>query len=149
MSREHGLDDKDLQLVNLLQRDAWMTYAQIGDSVHLSASAVQRRIEKLKKAGIITGATATIDPSVLGRKIRNYLLLELHDDSKRALDRMVNELRACEEIAFVDLVTGKFDIIMAMDSVDMESFADFAMNKLNANPNIRHCWTLTRLKQLF
>ena len=52
------------------------------------------------------------------------------------------------EVAEVDLVTGKFDLVVALDMEDMESFSEFAMNSLNQNANIKHCWTLTRLKKL-
>ena len=71
------------------------------------------------------------------------------NDSKAALDHLVGELRDCEELECVELVTGRFVVVIAMDCADMDSFADIAMSRLNTNPNIRHCWTLTRLKQLY
>jgi len=148
MAEELKLDEKDRDIADLLRQDAWMTHVQIGERVNLSPSAVQRRVERMRSAGAITGARASVSPKMLGRKIRIYVLIELHDDSGPSLDAIVRDLRAFPEIAEVDLLAGIYDLILAADFSDMESFADFAMEKLNTNKNIRHCHTLTRLKNL-
>ena len=42
------LDARDRQIVSLLQGDAWLTYVELAARVHLSASAVQRRVERMR-----------------------------------------------------------------------------------------------------
>ena len=148
MAEELALDDKDRKLLQLLEQNAWITHAEAGEEVHLSASAVQRRIEKLRSSGIIRGARATIDKSRTGLGLRVYLVLELKDDSRASLDQIVADIEGHDEVVQVDLVSGKFDIIMMLDCSNTETFTDFAMSKINANPNIKHCWTLMRLQQL-
>ena len=148
MAKKRQLDEKDLKLVELLRENAWITHAAAGEAVHLSASAVQRRIDRLLSEGVITGAKAVVNDSLIGRKLHAYLLLELNDDSQSALESLVEELQAHPEVTQVDLVSGKFDIILTVDCEDTDSFTEFAMNTLNPNQNIRHCWTLMRLKKL-
>lgn len=142
------MDEKDKEIIELLSRDAWRTHASIGEQVHLSPSAVQRRIERLRAKGVISGATATIDPSGLGRKTRLYFLLELESDSSAQLDALARELKTHEEVSTVELLAGKFDILLTVDCENAESFFEFTMASLNENENVRHCWTLTRLKKL-
>ena len=148
MAGQQKLDQKDREIAGLLQQDAWMTNAQVGDRVNLSPSAVQRRIERLRAIGAIAGARALLDPALFGRKIRIYVMIELHDDSASSLDAIVRDLCGFPEVVEVNLLTGIFDLILIADFADMESYADFAMEKLNINRNIKHCHTLTRLKNL-
>lgn len=148
MSGDKELDKKDLTIVQLLREDAWLTHAKIGEAVHLSPSAVQRRIERLRETGVITGASATVDPSALKRPFRAYLLLELHNDGAKALDELAASLRARPEVTALELLLGQYDILLTVDCDDTEHFSDFAMDALNKNENIKHCSTLTRLKEL-
>lgn len=142
------LDDKDLRIVQMLREDAWSTCRQIGEAVHLSASAVQRRITSLKKQGVITGARATIDAALAGQRLRMFLLLELREDNAPALESLVAALRDQPEVSGVDLLAGKFDVLLTLDCEDTERFSELAMRLVNTDPNVRHCWTLTRIKQL-
>ncbi len=148
MTANRPLDEKDLEILRLLQDDAWTTHTALGEIVHLSASAVQRRIRRLRSEGVITGARATVDTSKIGHGLRVYLLLELHDDGAKSLEALEKELAAYPEITRVDLLSGKFDIIVVLDCRDMERFSDIAMTTINRNSNVRHCWTLTKLKTL-
>lgn len=141
-------DEKDLEIVRLLMDDAWLTQAQIGERVNLSPSAVQRRIDRLRASGVITGATATIDPAALRKPTRLYLLLELNDDGKASLDHLVDSLKQGGDISSVDLLAGAHDVLVTVDCDDIEAFFDYAMEALNENTNVRHCSTLTRIRRL-
>lgn len=148
MTANQLLDERDLEILRQLQSDAWITHTALGEIVNLSASAVQRRIRRLKNAGVITGAKATVDTTKTGQGLRVYLLLELQNDSADSLNAFRKELAEYDEIARVDLLSGKFDVIVVLDCRDMESFTDFAMATINQNSNVRHCWTLIKLKTL-
>ena len=148
MVAEKTIDKKDREIVALLRDDAWLTHTQIGERVNLSPSTVQRRIDRLRGSGVITGARATIDPSALQGPTRLYLLLELNDDSRPSLDGILDSLSARDEITGVDVLAGAFDVLLTVDCDNIEAFFSFAMTALNENNNIRHCTTLTRLKQM-
>jgi Lrp/AsnC family leucine-responsive transcriptional regulator len=60
------LDEKDLEIVAALQDDARATFADVGERVGLSASAVHQRVRKLEQAGVIRGYRAIIDPEAVG-----------------------------------------------------------------------------------
>ncbi len=148
MSENYQLDDKDREIIRLLKEDAWLTHSKIGDAIYLSPSAVQRRIERLRSKGIIIGATIQTDPKALDRRLRMHILLELHNDGTEELEKLTNQLKNQPEVSNVDLTLGKFDILMTIDCEDIDAFTNFAMNILNSDPNIRHCFTLTKLKTL-
>jgi Lrp/AsnC family leucine-responsive transcriptional regulator len=60
------LDERDLDIVAALQDDARATYADIGQRVGLSPSAVHDRVRKLEQQGVIQGYRAVVDHQALG-----------------------------------------------------------------------------------
>lgn len=58
----HGMDEKDEQIIRLLRRDARMTYSEIGEQIGLSRTAVKTRVSALEKSGVIKGYHAAVDP---------------------------------------------------------------------------------------
>ncbi len=63
------LDERDLDILAALQDDARATYADVGQRVGLSASAVHDRVRKLEHAGVIRGYRAVVDPEALGLSV--------------------------------------------------------------------------------
>lgn len=66
MESKLELDIKDWQLIEALQQDARLGYAELGRKVHLSAPAVAERVKRLEEGGVIRGYRAVIEPKALG-----------------------------------------------------------------------------------
>ena len=64
--RQIGLDNANLRLVDELQRDARLSFAELGRRVGLSSPAVAERLARLEEEGVITGYHAEVDPRALG-----------------------------------------------------------------------------------
>lgn len=132
-----------------MARDAWLSYVDLGASVNLSASAVQRRVERLIEDGIITGARAEVSPQALGKPLRLYVLVELQDESKTALAKFSKRIAAWPDLVEAHYVTGTSDIVLVLQASDMEAYAAFADEHLNGDANVRRYKTLTSLRRLF
>ena len=74
------LDKFDISLLAALQKDAHATNQQVGEQIHLSASQVSRRIQRLETSGIIRRYVALLDPAALGLGVRamSYVTLSRH-----------------------------------------------------------------------
>lgn len=57
---EGKLDDKDMQILNLLSNDARMPYSDIGNRIGLTRTAAKNRVVAMERAGIIKGYRADI-----------------------------------------------------------------------------------------
>ncbi|MFC5742501.1 Lrp/AsnC family transcriptional regulator [Dyella tabacisoli] len=66
MESKVELDNKDWQLIEALQQDARLGYAELGRKVRLSAPAVAERVKRLEEVGVIRGYRAVINPKQLG-----------------------------------------------------------------------------------
>ena len=60
------VDERDAGILARLEADARATYAEIGEAVGLSPSAVHDRVRKLEQAGVIRGYRAELSPEALG-----------------------------------------------------------------------------------
>jgi Lrp/AsnC family leucine-responsive transcriptional regulator len=60
------IDLTDRRILNELTTDGRVSIAELGRRVSLSAPAVAERVQRLERAGVITGYRAEIDPRRLG-----------------------------------------------------------------------------------
>src|SRR3989338_8307603 len=60
------LDRTDKTILRQLQRDASLSNVALAEKVHLSAPACLRRVERLKRLGLIDGVVALLNPKAVG-----------------------------------------------------------------------------------
>ena len=75
-----SLDRYDLALLDALQRNGNATNAILGEMVHLSASQISRRLQRLADTGLIAGYAALLDQAVIGLGVTAFanVVLEQH-----------------------------------------------------------------------
>jgi len=76
------IDDTDRKILELLQNDARMTNAAIGEKVNMTAPSVYERIRKLEQRGVIQKYTAIVNPQALGKTITAFIRLTAAWDEK-------------------------------------------------------------------
>ncbi|HEY6919790.1 MAG TPA: Lrp/AsnC family transcriptional regulator, partial [Tabrizicola sp.] len=60
------MDQIDRRILTELQRDATLPIVELAQRVGLSASPCWKRVQKLEKAGVITGRVAQVDHGKVG-----------------------------------------------------------------------------------
>ena len=63
------MDSTDSEILRLLREDGRMSWRDLGAAVGLTANAAADRVRRLRKAGVITGFTALVDPAAGGRHL--------------------------------------------------------------------------------
>ncbi|RKR89687.1 Lrp/AsnC family leucine-responsive transcriptional regulator [Micromonospora pisi] len=90
------MDAIDLVLVNLLQANARLSYAELARQVGLSAPAVHERVGKLEASGAIRGYRADVEPEAIGLGVT--ALIGIVQDSGGDTDDVLSALRDMPEI---------------------------------------------------
>ena len=90
------MDDIDLRLVELLQGNARLSYAELARQVGLSAPAVHDRVGKLESGGVIRAYRAYADPGAIGLGVT--ALIGIVQDSGGDTDDVLEALREIPEI---------------------------------------------------
>lgn len=126
------LDAVDFQILQLLQEDASLSIADIAERVGLSSSPCWRRIERLKKTGVIQRQVTILDHEKLGLNFEVFANVKLQLPSRENLDRFEQAALTWPEVAECAAVTGHVDYVVRVITRDMHAYDDFLRDKVLA-----------------
>ena len=129
--RPAAFDELDELIVSALVEDARASYADIGARVGLSASAVKRRVDRLRASGAITGFTATVDPSALGWTTEAYV--ELFCRGRTSPGELGAALTKYPEVTGACTITGEADALLHIRAADVRHFEQ-VVEQIGAEP---------------
>ena len=81
------MDQTDIKILALLQKDATCSVAEIAEQVNLSVTPCWRRIQKLKDDGVSARNAILLDPRALGLNLTVFVSTDLDTVERRILDR--------------------------------------------------------------
>jgi Lrp/AsnC family transcriptional regulator, leucine-responsive regulatory protein len=110
------LDDMDRRLLAELNADARLTQVALAARVGLSRSAVQERLKRLERDGVILGYRLRLgqnsDPGV-----RAYLLVR---GSGPNHEKALRRLQGFPEVCVADSVSGDIDLVLQLEAERLE-----------------------------
>ncbi|HVI88481.1 MAG TPA: Lrp/AsnC family transcriptional regulator [Dongiaceae bacterium] len=117
------MDAIDRKILVELQSDADLPYAELGNRVGLSASAINERLKRLKAGGQIRRLTAEIDPAAFGLDLLAFLLvrLDLSADETAFRTAMIRAPQVLE----CHHITGAYSYLLKLrlrETADLERF---------------------------
>lgn len=121
------IDDIARKLLDELQRDARISYAELGRRVGLSPSATSERLRNLEDAGVIRGYRVDIDPSSLGLSIAAIIRMACDGEQYR---RFVAFLETCEDVRECHHVTGSDALMIKVLVGSIEELEQLVMKFL-------------------
>lgn len=130
------LDEKDKQLVKLLQEDCKKTTKEYADSLQLSKTAVYERIRRLERTGVITNYVALINKEKVQRDFTVLCHIKLIQHTKENVLRFEREILKLEEVSECFHVSGDYDYILKVNVKNMKNYREFMVTKLTAISNI-------------
>jgi DNA-binding Lrp family transcriptional regulator len=127
-----ALDAIDARILDLLQRDASLSIADIAEKVGLSSSPAWRRIERLKKAGIILRQVTLLDHEKLGLTFEVFASVKLQLPSRENLEKFETAVMSWPQVVECATVTGAVDYMLRVITTDMHAYDDFLRDKMLA-----------------
>ena len=104
-----SIDDTDLQILSLLQKNARISIKHIAEQTFLSPTAISARIEKLEKGGYIEGYYAHINAQAFGFNIKAFINLEVEPVQKK---EFYPYIRSCPNVVECNCVTGEYAMLI-------------------------------------
>ena len=118
------LDATNLRILEELQADARLTMAELGRRVSLSPPAVADRVQRLERAGVISGYHAAVDPKAVGYPIAAVVRVR---PASRQLHKIPEVARELPEVVECYRITGEdcFFVKLHLRSMeDLEGILD-------------------------
>lgn len=130
------LDNKDVQLLRLLQKNAKLTVKELAKEVNLSPSPVFERVKRLEQEGYVKRYAAVLDAEKLNRGFTVFCQIKLKIHDRSVGYDFVNEILEIEEVAECYNISGDFDFLLKVQVRDMKHYQDFVFNKLGSVDSI-------------
>ncbi|MGB3624932.1 MAG: Lrp/AsnC family transcriptional regulator, partial [Henriciella sp.] len=124
------LDAIDAKILDLIQKDAALSVAEIADRVGLSSSPCWRRIKRMEEAGIIKGRVTLLERDTLGLGFEVVASVKLALPSKENLDKFEQLVGKWSEVLECMTVTGAVDYVMRITTTDMHAYDSFLRDQL-------------------
>jgi DNA-binding Lrp family transcriptional regulator len=141
-SSSADLDRFDLAILEILQRDNTTPQRVIGDAVHLSAAAVQRRIKRMQESGVIQANVAIVDPARVGRPITLVVEVEVESERIDLIDGVRASLASAPEVQQCYYVTGEADFVLVITTETMNEYEALTRRLFFTNHNVKRFRTL-------
>jgi Lrp/AsnC family transcriptional regulator for asnA, asnC and gidA len=134
------LDDVSKQIIEQLQQDGRRSYAAIGKAVGLSEAAVRQRVQRLIDGGVMQ-IVAVTDPMTLGFRRQTMIGIKCEGD----LERVAGHLAHMEEIDYVVITSGSFDILVEVVCEDDDHLLEI-LSRVRGVPSVTSTETFVYLK---
>ncbi|HWD41633.1 MAG TPA: Lrp/AsnC family transcriptional regulator [Fimbriimonas sp.] len=135
------LDEVDVQILKLLQKDGRITNADLAKSVGLSPPSVLQRVRTLEKAGLIKGYVALLDAERLGLRITAWVQITLSLHQEQPIERFRRGVQDIPEILECYNVSGDYDFLLKVIVKDMRGYEVFIREKLSKIKGIQQIKT--------
>ncbi len=134
------LDDISKRIIEQLQVDGRQSYAAIGKAVGLSEAAVRQRVQRLHETGVMQ-IVAVTDPLRLGFRRQAMIGVRCGGD----LEKVADTLAAMDEIDYVVLTAGSFDLLLEVVCEDDDHLLEI-LGQVRGVPSVTSTETFVYLK---
>lgn len=112
------LDDIGWKILESLQHNARVSFAELGRKVGLSTPAVAERVHRLEEAGIVTGYHASLNLARVGLPIRVLVRLTIPGGESQ-MSRAVAVMKDLPEVSRCHRITGSESFVVEADVVSI------------------------------
>lgn len=131
------LDSLDLQLLRLVQTNNRLSTEQMGSQIGLSATAVQRRIKKLRNSGVIQKEVAVLDTITVGGFVTIIVDVTIKQGSIKSLEAFKKLMLDCPQVQQCYYVTGNNDFMIIVTIENMLEYEKLTHKLFLSNDNIQ------------
>ena len=142
------MDAIDRKILAVVQQDASLSVADIGQKVGLSSTPCWKRLQRLEADGVIMRRVALIDPEKIGLGITVFVSVETGDHSQEWLAKFAEVVNAMPEVMEFYRMAGDVDYVLRVVVHDMQSYDTFYKKLIATVPlkNVTSRFAMERIK---
>ena len=130
------LDATDLEMLRLLQGNAGLSNAALGELLSLSVTPCWRRRKRLEEAGLIKDYQANLDRHLLGFDVLAFVHIRFGGHADNTPELFEQAILALEEVLSCHKITGNADYLLQVVAADLQSYGEFIENVLRKQHGI-------------
>lgn len=119
------------QLIKLLKNNARITNSELAVLLDKTEEQVAADIAKLEADGVIKGYSAIVDESAYDpNSVFTLIELKVTPQSQSGFDEIANQIASYEQVESVRLMSGAYDIIVAVNGANIRDISQFVSQRL-------------------
>jgi Lrp/AsnC family transcriptional regulator len=126
------IDAIDRKILRVLQKDASLSVAEIGERVGLSSTPCWKRIQRMEGEGIITGKVKLVDQNKIGLGLSVFVSVESDDHSDAWLKKFADAVSVMPEVMEFYRMAGDVDYMLRVVVAHMHSYDVFYKKLISA-----------------
>jgi len=138
------LDEKDLAILKLLQKNCKMTAREIARKINSPITTVFAKIRRMEQQEIIKEYKAILDSKKLGLGTTAFILASFsYRNGETPLSQRViaEQIAKFSEVQEVHIISGDWDILIKVKEKDVDSVGNFVIDKLRTVKGIEKTLT--------
>ena len=147
----YKLDERDIQILSILQSEGRITKTALADKLNLSLTPSWDRLQRLEEAGIIESYGAKLSSSFLSNFHLVITEVELESHKQGQFARFEEAIMGFDEVLSCWSVVGGLDYILKVLVKDVADYQDFLKRVLKADIGLRRYFSyavLDRIKDI-
>ncbi len=142
------MDAIDRKILAVLQKDASLSVAEIGNRVGLSSTPCWKRIQRLEAEGVIQRRVAVVDQDKLGLGVTVFVSIETGDHSEEWLKRFADVVSALPEVMEFYRMAGDVDYMLRVVVSDIPGYDAFYKRLIATVPlkNVTSRFAMEKIK---
>ncbi|MGR3364817.1 MAG: Lrp/AsnC family transcriptional regulator [Maritimibacter harenae] len=130
------LDDTDRRLLRRLLAEPNLTAGALAELAGVTQATASRRLDRMRRAGVIRGQRAVIDWARLGYEVEVSLRFTLDKTNPRAFDEFLAAARDVPEVTEIQTFLGKVDVRLHVIARDMGHYQQIYRDRILTLPHI-------------
>jgi Lrp/AsnC family transcriptional regulator len=142
------MDAIDRKILAVLQEDAALSVAEIGNRVGLSSTPCWKRIQRLEAEGVIQKRVALVDQDKVGLGVTVFVSIETGDHSQAWLANFADMVGAMPEVMEFYRMAGDVDYMLRVVVPDIAGYDAFYKRLIAAVPlkNVTSRFAMEKIK---
>ncbi|KZE81757.1 AsnC family transcriptional regulator [Paenibacillus elgii] len=124
------LDEVDIQILDLMQKEAQLSNAELARRVNLSPPATHARVKRLENEGFIERQVAILNQEKLGFDLLCFVFMSTNIHQAEQLEVLEKALSSMPEVLECHCLTGEYDYLLKVANKDRKELEGF-IRKLN------------------
>lgn len=101
------VDEIDLKLISILQKNSRLSFAALGKHISLSPSATRGRVQKMEDNGIIKKYDIQVDYKLLGYDVEAFIMIKVFHGKLKHFLNVINDFTEVKE---AHRITGNMNV---------------------------------------
>jgi len=147
MTLRNQLDETDLNILDIISKNARIPFKDVAEVVGISRAAVHQRVNRMIELEVITGSGYHFDPRKVDYRTCTYIGIFL--DKSSFYHEVVSELEKIPEIVECHYTTGQYAIFIKVFARDNEDLKKILSDRIQKITGISSTETFISLEESF